>query len=149
MTSEELYSLTIRLLDQLEWAYAESEEDGVVLVATDYGPPIIIGTDEISDSDDILWPVLWLDVAVRVGVEAEGISAAVLGQANQDMLISKVALETESGRLAVQHECVGWPGAAELRVAMEMIMTHASELSGQLGDDVGGEAPATFSELVE
>ena len=51
--------------------------------------------------------------------------------------------------LTVVHEAVGWPGAAEYRAAMEMLVTSAMYVEEQLADAMSGSPPPTFSELVE
>jgi len=152
MTREQLCELTIRMLDQLELEWGRIDDEPLNLVACvgqdSCGDlPIFIEFDELRDSDGVAWPVILLDLAVLEGVDGDLLPSRLVADVNDELMVGKLALDSE-GRLAVQHAMIGWPGAAEYRVAMEAITANADALREQFGDDLAGNDPVTYDDLL-
>lgn len=62
------------------------------------------------------------------------------------LVLGKVAFEDE--RISLQHEFIGWPGAAEYKVAMEAVVGQAEEVKESLSG-LEGNPPALYSEVVD
>jgi len=135
------------MLDRLELTYGVVDEGYQLVVEAEDGVAIVIGVTTIEDSGDREWPVLWVDLPVLMDVEESGsVDALDVAAANHALIIGKVAME--DGQISLQHEFVGWPGAAEYTVAIEALVRQRAMVRALL-PGLTGNRPAAYSELVD
>jgi hypothetical protein len=148
MDATELIALTCRLFDRSGIPYSSSDADASVVVALDEDRAAFIGTCEAVNLDGREWRVLCLSVPLLENVEASSIPPTLIGEVNHELLIGKLAYIEDDHALALEHELVGWPGAGEYAMVLELLASNASVLAGRLATEVGGSEPAKFTKVV-
>ncbi len=149
MTRNDLLVLTERLLNQLDWEFGSPKDREHFVVLAEDDRTLFIGVGEMEDAQGTNWPVLVFSVPLLHDVDVEAADLAALSGLNSEAPIGNVVLDANERSLIVVHEAVGWPGAAEYRATMEMLVMSAMYVEEQLADAISGSAPPTFSELVE
>lgn len=149
MTREDLLVLTERLLNQLEWEFGTPEEKDHFVVLAEDDRTLFIEVSEMEDAQGTKWPVLVLSVLLLHDVDVEAADLAALSDLNNQAPMGAVVLDVNERVLTVVHEAVGWPGAAEYRATMEMLVTSAIGVEEQLAGAISGSTPPKYSDLVE
>jgi hypothetical protein len=148
MTKQDLLVLTERLLNQLEWEFGAPEGNEHFVVLAEDDRTLFIEADELEDAQGAMWPVLGLWVPLLYDVDVDAADLSTLSELNGQVPIGTVVLSADAQSLVVVHQAVGWPGAAEYRAAMEMLVASAMYVEEHLADAVSGSAPPKYSELV-
>lgn len=149
MTRDDLLVLTERLLNQLDWEFGTPEDKDHFVVLAEDDRTLFIEVGEMEDAQGTNWPLLVLSVPLLHDVDVEAADLAALSNLNSEAPIGTVVLDTDARSLTMVHAAVGWPGAAEYRATMEMLVTSAVFVEEQLADAMSGSAPPKYSELVE
>jgi hypothetical protein len=85
---------------------------------------------------------LFADVAV------DKVDMDLLVAANEFSPFGSVVLARDAEVLAVFSETVGWPGAAEYRIALGLMVSSANAVDEFLAGRVAGSEPPSYSDLV-
>jgi hypothetical protein len=149
MTRDDLRVLTERLLNQLEWEFGTPEDKDHFVVLAEDDRTLLIEVGEMEDAQGTNWPLLVLSVPLLHEVDVEAADLAALSDLNSQAPIGTVVLDANDRSLTVVHEAVGWPGAAEYRATMEMLVSSAMYVEEKLAGGTSGSAPPKYSELVE
>lgn len=147
MNQSDLMALSERLFNQLEIEYSEVDDGGLV-VPTEDDLPIFVGTVEATGADGREWPVLTLLLPVLEEVDIGRIDMDLLVSANAESPFGSVELRREERAIVLYHESVGWPGAAELSVTIELVIGSRAAVEEFLAGRIPGSAPTPYSELV-
>jgi hypothetical protein len=150
MTTDDLFALTKRLLDRLNLNYAVGDDGASLLTDSDDGVPISISFAEVADSTESTWPVVCLALPLLTAVDMAAASER-LGDLNEELVIGKVSARELDGEptLWLEHETVGWPGAAEYQVTLEVLVGNAVDLRARLSSEISGTKPVLYADLVD
>ncbi|MEJ7656580.1 MAG: hypothetical protein WKF33_06090 [Thermoleophilaceae bacterium] len=149
MQIADLETLIERLLDSSEIDWARHDQFQGLIIPREGGSVVFIAFEEIEVDDEPV-PLIGLDAPLFERVSLESVPSGRLAQINHDLLIGKLSWDEDGSRLTLQHEMVAWPGAAEFRVALQVLADNANAIRAELAEEIEGRVdPVAWSDLVE
>jgi len=148
VTTDDLVALSERHFIQLGVDYGHTEDKSCFFLPSENDAAVIVTPDEMTYESGEVWPILNFFIPILDEVDLDCVDAEALMRLDAEMPFGALLLSFEDQVLGVSHQCVGWPGAVEYRVAIELLIGAAERIRGQLGEAVSGKAPQKYSELV-
>jgi hypothetical protein len=147
MQQSDLLALSERLFNQLGLDYAQ-QDDGDLVIPTEDDRPIYVSTEGVTDGDGREFPVLTLWLPLLEEVRPDRVDKDLLAAANEMCPFGSVLWLREAEAIVLYHEAVGWPGAAEYRITLELLVSSAAAVEEFLDGRVPGTEPTAYSEMV-
>jgi hypothetical protein len=148
MNQADLLALSERLFNQLGFEYGIQDEGEGLIIPTEDDDPVYIAADLVEDGDGRDWPVLNFVLPLVEEVNVRKVDRDLIIEANEVCGFGSVVLLREQEAVVLYHSAVGWPGAAEYNVTLQLLVSSADDMRQLLDGRMSGKRPLPYSEVV-